>query len=195
MHQWMCFDNPPDTSAAHLSDTSSEARQKDIRSVMRIGGASVPQLMQEVKDVPVGAKHQRGADGDGAQRHGHPSVEAPDLKHTGRRSLKGTAHPNTPAGRSLKGTAHPNTPASRSLKGTAHPNTPASRSLKGTAHPKTMITPLASTQARSSSEHWWNTSALLNTIKAQKHSKDIVTIIQWLNRSYENTFCAPRKQK
>ncbi len=137
MHQWMCFDNPPDTSAAHLSDASSEARQKDIRSVMRIGGASVPQLMQEVKDVPVGAKHQRGADGDGAQRHGHPSVEAPDLKHTGRRSLKGTAHPNTPA--------------SRSLKGTAHPNTPASRSLKGTAHPKTMITPLASTQTRSSS--------------------------------------------
>ncbi len=137
MHQWMCFDNPPDTSAAHLSDASSEARQKDIRSVMRIGGASVPQLMQEVKDVPVGAKHQRGADGDGAQRHGHPSVEAPDLKHTGRRSLKGTAHPNTPASRSLKGTAHPNTPASRSLKGTAHPNTPASRSLKGTAHPNT----------------------------------------------------------
>ncbi len=103
MHQWMCFDNPPDTSAAHLSDASSEARQKDIRSVMRIGGASVPQLMQEVKDVPVGAKHQRGADGDGAQRHGHPSVEAPDLKHTGRRSLKGTAHlTRRPAGH-LKG--------------------------------------------------------------------------------------------
>ncbi len=68
------------SGCSDLSDASSEARQKHISSVMRLGGASVPQLMQEMQDVPVAAEHQRGADGDGAQRHGHPSVETSDLK-------------------------------------------------------------------------------------------------------------------
>lgn len=67
----------------HLSDASGKPRHEDISFMMRIRRASVPQLPQEMKNVPVGAEHQRRADGDRGHRHGHPAVETAHLKHAG----------------------------------------------------------------------------------------------------------------